>query len=320
MLGPPTAILWEVEFKFFRLRFHFEAIDPVQFPTGPAANIFRGAFGTILREVACTPACIDALHVPGCGYARIFEPSKVQEHHGPSGLADWPRPFVFRTAHLDASSIPPGGHFCCDLHLFDTARPALSYFVLALSRFASDGFGAHRSRARLAGVEQLSLDDAVMARPFDGEKLFAAITPCAIPLTPEERRVEKILVRFVTPTELKARDALAERPDFSVLFARIRDRVSTLSALYGDGPLAIDFRAVGERAQKVNMACCRLQPTHAARRSSRTGQVHALSGFIGEAEYEGDLAEFLPFLHAARWTGVGRQTVWGKGEIRVIER
>jgi hypothetical protein len=29
------------------------------------------------------------------------------------------------------------------------------------------------------------------------------------------------------------------------------------------------------------------------------------------------MAEFLPYLEAARWTGVGRQTVWGKGEIAV---
>jgi len=45
--------------------------------------------------------------------------------------------------------------------------------------------------------------------------------------------------------------------------------------------------------------------------------VHSLGGFTGEAEYEGDLAEFLPWLRAARWVGVGRQTVWGKGELRV---
>jgi CRISPR/Cas system endoribonuclease Cas6 (RAMP superfamily) len=45
--------------------------------------------------------------------------------------------------------------------------------------------------------------------------------------------------------------------------------------------------------------------------------VHSLGGFTGEAEYEGELAEFLPWLRAARWVGVGRQTVWGKGEVRV---
>jgi hypothetical protein len=46
--------------------------------------------------------------------------------------------------------------------------------------------------------------------------------------------------------------------------------------------------------------------------------VHPLGGFTGSAEYEGDLAEFLPWLRAARWVGVGRQTVWGKGDVRVV--
>ena len=31
------------------------------------------------------------------------------------------------------------------------------------------------------------------------------------------------------------------------------------------------------------------------------------------------VAEFLPWLRAARWVGVGRQTVWGKGDVRVLE-
>jgi len=34
-------------------------------------------------------------------------------------------------------------------------------------------------------------------------------------------------------------------------------------------------------------------------------------------EYEGDLTEFVPYLRAARWTGVGRQTAWGKGAIEI---
>jgi hypothetical protein len=54
------------------------------------------------------------------------------------------------------------------------------------------------------------------------------------------------------------------------------------------------------------------------RRSSRTGRTHSIGGFVGSAEYEGDFAEFLPYLEAAQWTGVGRQAVWGKGEIKAV--
>ena len=72
---------------------------------------------------------------------------------------------------------------------------------------------------------------------------------------------------------------------------------------------------MGERANAIRMTRCELEWREAERLSSRTGQRHPLGGFVGEADYEGNLAEFLPFLHAGEWTGVGRQTVWGKGEL-----
>ncbi len=132
-----------------------------------------------------------------------------------------------------------------------------------------------------------------------------------LPLCVADRQIDRLRVRFLTPTELKG----AERPEFGVLLARIRDRVSTLREMYGDGPLAIDFKALGERASLVSMARCELARVAAERVSRGTGQRHSLGGFTGIAEYAGELAEFAPYLEIARWTGVGRQTVWGKGEI-----
>jgi hypothetical protein len=137
-----------------------------------------------------------------------------------------------------------------------------------------------------------------------------------LPLAASCGPVSRIRVRFLTPTELKG----TERPEFGVLMARVRDRISTLRALYGAGPLEIDFKAFGERARSVPMSRCELVAVTAERVSRRTGQRHSIGGFTGvveyeKAEYEGDLAEFLPYLEIARWTGVGRQTVWGKGEI-----
>jgi len=135
--------------------------------------------------------------------------------------------------------------------------------------------------------------------------------PLRLSLSVSESRVCRVRIRFLTPTELKG----AAQPEFGILLARIRDRISTLRELYSDGPLAIDFKAFGERASRVAMTRCQLAPVAAERTSRATGQRHSLGGFTGVAEYEGDLAEFLPYLEIARWTGVGRQTVWGKGEI-----
>ena len=74
---------------------------------------------------------------------------------------------------------------------------------------------------------------------------------------------------------------------------------------------------MGERAAAVRMVRCEVQRTEVERLSSRTGQRHSLGGFVGEAEYEGELGEFVGYLRLGKWVGVGRQTVWGKGEVEV---
>ena len=304
-----------VHFRFRRLRFHFEAVETVWIPRGQSGNVVRGAFGNMLRKVACTPQC-GSVHAPGCPYARIFEP-RSPSGEGPSGFSDRPRPFVFRTAYLDAREIPPGEIFCFDAHLFDVTPAALSYFVSALGQLAEEGLGPRRARATLVSVEQQPPDDSLPSIAFDGEKLYGGLEPSAISLDPESAAVSSVTVHFKTPTELKSGDGLATRPDFPILVARIRDRISTLGALYGEGPLEVDFRAMGERAATIEMPRCEIHQERAERHSTRTGQTHPLGGFTGMAEYRGDLTEFLPYLRAARWTGVGRQTVWGKGEIGV---
>jgi len=287
----------EANFEFFRFRFHFRALDTVHFPVGKSGNVIRGALGRILRDTA-SPAA----------YARLFEPGS-QVGKSPSGLGDWPRPFVLRTDKLDGQTVPQDGRFSFDVHIFDLRAPVLAYFHGAFAQFGGQGIGPGHGRVILEQAEEVDLDDNT--GPVTGAP------PLVLDLRPQPGPVERLRIRFVSPTELKSGGTVAPRPEFAILFARLRDRLSTLRALYGPGPLAIDFRALGERAAAVRMSRCEVHWEKVERRSGRTGQVHPLGGFTGEADYEGDLAEFVPWLQAARWVGVGRQTVWGKGDIRV---
>jgi hypothetical protein len=91
-------------FDFFRLRLRFVARDPIRFPAGAPANILRGALGITLRRIASPEI-----------YARLFEP---KSRGGPSGLADPPRPFVFRARHLDGQTIAAGEAFHFDVNVF----------------------------------------------------------------------------------------------------------------------------------------------------------------------------------------------------------
>lgn len=307
-------------FRFYPLRFSFIARDRIYFPPGKSSNILRGAFGTIFRRIACVPQCTGARECEWratCPYARLFEPGNVAA--GPSGLADWPRPFVFRATHLDGRTLAPGEAFYFDLNLFDLQGPAVAYLVLAFAQLSREGLGPRRSRVDLTGVAQLDEDGDPAAAIFDGgSHTLQQSAPMELSLARPVAPVRRLRIRFITPTELKSQQQLSERPEFSILAGRIRDRIGTLRELYGDGPLEIDFRGFGERAAQVRMTGCQIRWVDVERRSSRTGQVHSLGGFTGEAEYEGELTEFVPYLRAAKWTGVGRQTVWGKGQIELV--
>ncbi len=248
-MGPAIA----TTFDLYPLRFGFATCKLRDF----SANTLRGAFGNALKNI------------DEGAYAQFFAPQRAAGS-GPSGLADPPRPFVFRML----------GPLEVGMNLFLTRDPAVDLFTRVMAELGT--------LSSVAGTE-----------------------PIHLLLSTSQNRASRVRVHFLTPTELKG----SEQPEFGILLARIRDRVSTLRELYGDGPLAIDFKAFGERACGVAMTRCELAPVTAMRTSRATGQRHSLGGFTGDAEYEGDLAEFLPYLEIARWTGVGRQTVWGKGEI-----
>lgn len=245
----------------------------MHFRPGQAGNVLRGALGSMLRKITSEE-----------DYSRIFEPASpgLAAGGGPSGLADWPRPFVIRAGSLDGQMLKPGDPFSFGLNLFDMRNPAIDHFTRAFAEWA-----------HVISVEQSEV---------------------VVDLSPESAPIPRIRVEFQTPTELKAASEVGIG-EFSVLLARARDRLSTLRSLYGAGPLDIDFRGLAERARSVKTVHCELRNVAVERRSSRTGQRHDIGGFIGSAEYEGDLAEFVPYLQAAHWTGVGRHCTWGNGQI-----
>lgn len=212
-------------------------------------------------------------------YARFFAPVA---QGGPSGLHDPPRPFVLRVSHLDGTVT---NRFHAGINLFETNQPDIGAAREAMAELARENLRAEL--VRVEGEEILRLPLAAV-RPF-----------------------ERVRVHFLSPMELKN----AGRPEFSPLFSRIRDRIGTLRALYGSGPLAIDFKAMGDRASAIQMTRCDIRHVE-GERISRSNR-HPLGGFMGVAEYEGALTEFIPYLEIASYTGVGRQTAWGKGEISI---
>ncbi len=166
------------------------------------------------------------------------------------------------------------------------------------------------------------------------ELCSAGVSPASdrvapLPLAPDTRNPAPALltIRFLTPTFLRADGEVVRRPEFHHLFKRLRDRINALCTFFGDGPLEVDFRGLGERAEKVRTVSAKVEWVERFRTSSKTRQRHELSGFVGEATYEfpdgppGESGisnlELLNWLLLGELLHVGKHTVWGNGHYEV---
>ncbi|MBV8068896.1 MAG: CRISPR system precrRNA processing endoribonuclease RAMP protein Cas6 [Acidobacteriaceae bacterium] len=283
-----------MNFVVLPARVEFEAQDRLELRAGEEANLFRGALGAALRHLSCNCDSSPAQHgghSEGCAYARLFEPVW---RDGPGGYRNAPRPFVLR-CNNNAQEIMPGKTFTLDVFLFDIRESPWAILQEAFTIAAANGFGPARARAR-----------SVTLRPAD---------PVRLPITGTPGHGH-LRLHFATPTELKEAGSVIDRPHFPTLIHRLAERTRALGRLYQGWTHDASGYKFTEVAE-VKLLDCEWTRTDIFRRSASNGEVHSIGGFVGRASYCGPVGRFLPLLEIARWTGVGRQTVWGKGEVRV---
>ncbi|MFQ5745041.1 MAG: CRISPR system precrRNA processing endoribonuclease RAMP protein Cas6, partial [Acidobacteriota bacterium] len=93
-----------------------------------------------------------------------------------------------------------------------------------------------------------------------------------------------------------------------------------LCAFYGPGPLDLDFKALGEAAERVETVADETGWVERTRLSTRRGVAHDLSGFAGKITFRGEMAPFLPLLRIGEYVHVGKNAVFGNGWYVVHRR
>lgn len=302
-------------------RFIFRCESPAFFPAGTLTNHLRGAFGLIFRRMVCDPTCPGAKKCPptrGCPYAKLFAPRL--DGLETAGVADPPRSYVLRSPVLDELQFMPGDRFSVDLHLFDLSQPCLRYFILAYMQLSEEGLGPRRARVSLESVVRLGADRQPGRTVFDGQNIEpdAEANPVRLNLAPPRTPVHNLRLMFLTPTALRVDNHSTMQPDFPAIVARACERIAALSGFYQGRGLDADVGGMCQRARAVHLVAPNTRLLRFERHSTATGETHELSGFVGSADYFGDLTEFVPYLRAAYWTGIGKHTVWGSGAVQTV--
>ena len=313
------------DFEIYRLRFELVPVDPVILPRDNKANVIRGAFGTIFKQLCCGSVCQSCRDCPlraGCAYADIFERSPPPDSCRLSANQDIPRPFVFRPPPDSKTRYGAGESFSFELLLFGKAAKYLAYFVVAFRELTERGFGIGRARCKLRSIMIQERSKAWSQLYSDADQCVRRAAPSSTVwelMSRATHRAEKITVEFVTPTELKCDGHSVPVPEFHHLMKRLRDRISAIGCFYGNASLDIDFIGLGQRAETVRRIDYQTTWVDRRRLSTRTGQRHSIGGFVGRFQFEGDLSEFMPFIYVGEWIHVGKHAVWGNGQYHIAD-
>ena len=301
--------------------YHFHGVleDEALLPPFKGST-FRGVFGWALKEVTCAlkrQECPTCLLRRQCVYTRVFEPPPEAQ---PPGAPPPPHPFVIEPP-LDArTQLAAGDHFDFTLLLFGPATRYLPYFVYAFQEMGKRGIGrklnGRRARFRLFTVSSpaagrvYSQEDHTLISGGSEELHLEVPDPGAPP-------VGELTLTLLTPLRLKFQNHLQAELPFHVLVRACLRRVSLLFTWFGEGEPRLDYKGLIARAQEVEVVRSSLHWFDWPRYSQRQEQAMLLGGLVGAITYQGNLGEYLPFLHFAEKVHLGKNTTFGLGKVRV---
>ncbi|KZE43364.1 hypothetical protein AV540_25225 [Brevibacillus parabrevis] len=319
------------ELRIAQYRFTLEAGEQgLELPAWKAST-FRGAFGHVFKRLSCMhpeQACSACTALSYCAYSYIFETRPDQEDGFMGKYDQVPRPYLFEVPQDKQTHYEAGDLLTFDLRLFGKAIDYAPLFVTAFKELGRDGIGKGRKPFRLIHVENrdeyngkhrsmyMDLESGIVHQPvvLTGKEIIER----------ERARIEgaggvkKVMIFFETPLRLKWKGQYTTDVQFSVLFRTLLRRMTGLLQFHHDVQPEWPIRELVERAERVRLVEKRVKWLDYDRYSVRQDVKMKMGGAVGWAVYEGEIAEFLPWLKAAEHTHVGKNTAFDLGRVRVI--
>jgi hypothetical protein len=315
------------QFRVARYRFCMQALEDVHLPKYKGGTL-RGGFGNVFKRAVCVHRdwraqdCAACALRSRCAYAYVFETLPPVDVEIAAKLSDAPRPFVLeppldrRTAYRAGDALPFG------LVLVGRGIQYLPYFIAVFQVLGEEGLGRDRGRFHLGQVEAvhpLTGEQAVVYRAADG---YARDCDLSVGYGEVEAAAQALPaghlpLRFLTPVRIKYDGQYVAEPPFHVLFRNALRRASWLAAFHCGERWEVDFGGLIAAAGRVATARMATTWVDWGRTSTRQRRHMTLGGFVGEAEYAGALAPFLPVMLLGSLVHVGKACTFGHGWYEV---
>jgi hypothetical protein len=218
-----------------------------------------------------------------------------------------------------------------ELVLLGPAIQALPYFIHIFIEMGRRGLGRERGKYELTRVDLLQDREVISVYEASSRTLNACLPETGPGHFPQDDRVTRLTVQFLTPLRLKEKGDLVTRLTFPFFSQHLIRRLSLLAAFYSgngtDGPTNSnkeiksafpDADLLAAQATEIQVSKNDLYWFDWERYSRRQDASMKLGGLVGRITFSGELGPFLPYLRLGEIVNVGQATTFGLGRFQLL--
>ncbi|MGQ9647940.1 MAG: CRISPR system precrRNA processing endoribonuclease RAMP protein Cas6 [Thermodesulfobacteriota bacterium] len=316
-------------FRFAQFRFLLKSLNSIRLPVYKGSTL-RGAFGHAFKRVVCVnreKTCESCLLKGKCVYSYVFETPPPSDTSRMRKYPFAPHPFIVTPPLEEKKEYRGGEPLCFGLTLVGKAIDYLPYFIYTFDELGKMGIGKGRGQYELEEVRAINIGERLKVKGEREETIYSKKDKILHSsykavgmkdLLPFNLSPLTLNLLFLTPTRLKFDGRLTPALEFHILFRNLLRRISLLSYFHCGSELALDFKALIEKAKGVKVKNENLSWVDWERYSNRQETKMKMGGFVGSITFEGDVQPFLPFILLGEYVHVGKGTSFGLGKYEIV--
>ncbi len=282
-----------------------------------AGSMLRGVYGNSLRKISCMTGqkkCDNCPIITTCPYPELFEPVGDMTHIG-RNVKSIPAPYVIQAPAWGARELKKGDELIFNIRLFGVPARRVPFVFQAWRQALRYGIGRkpNKASALISNIRHLETGQNL----FDDKGNFVQHTP-SIPNIEVGNHPTDIVIEFKTPYRSQKQGNPISVEDITPrrLITDIIRRAILLTDFYGNASDSGDWQIDKWLAMADNIRNTKeLYWQDWKRYSNRQHSSMRLGGLMGKWYWKDVQAEIATLLKIGNIIHVGKQTVFGFGNI-----